>query len=159
VSPRLAPMLCGAIVLGAMLGALVYGHRESRRRTMSEWAVGGRRFGSWIFWFVNAGEIYTTFAVLGIAGYAWAYGAPATIAFTSVSLASALGYWLMPQIWAAGRRHGLVTQADFFAHHYGSIWLSVVVGVAGIAALVVYVQIQITALALEFAAAVRSPAR
>ncbi len=141
-------ILVASIVLGTMLGALYYGHRQARQRTMSEWAVGGRRFGSWIFWFVNAGEIYTTFAVLGIAGYAWAHGAPAYIAFTSVSLASALGYWLMPKIWEAGRRHDLVTQADFFAQHYGATWLSVVVGVAGIAALVVYVQIQITALAL-----------
>jgi SSS family solute:Na+ symporter len=143
-----ALILCLAIVLGTMIGALYYGHRQARQRTMSEWAVGGRRFGTWIFWFVNAGEIYTTFAVLGISGYAWAYGAPAYIAFTSVSLASALGYWLMPKVWDAGRRHGLVTQADFFAQHYGATWLSVVVGLAGIAALVVYVQIQITALAL-----------
>ena len=137
-----------AIVLGTMLGALWYGQRQSRARSMDEWAVGGRRFGAWIFWFVNAGEIYTTFAVLGISGYAWAFGAPAYIAFTSVSLACALGYWLQPKIWAAGRRHGLVTQADFFAQRYGATWLSVIVGVAGIAALVVYVQIQITALAL-----------
>jgi SSS family solute:Na+ symporter len=137
-----------AIVLGTMLGALWYGQREARARSMDEWAVGGRRFGSWIFWFVNAGEIYTTFAVLGISGYAWAFGAPAYIAFTSVSLACALGYWLQPRIWAAGRRHGLVTQADFFAQHYGATWLSVIVGIAGIAALVVYVQIQITALSL-----------
>ena len=137
-----------AIVLGTMAGALVYAQRQSRGRSMDEWAIGGRRFGSWIFWFINAGEIYTTFAVLGIAGYAWSFGAPAYIAFTSVSLACALGYWLMPQIWDAGRRHGLVTQADFFQHRYGATWLGVIVGVAGIAALVVYVQIQLTALSL-----------
>jgi SSS family solute:Na+ symporter len=141
-------ILCLAIVLGTVAGAFLYGQRQARRRTMSEWAIGGRRLGSWIFWFLNAGEIYTTFAVLGIAGYAWAYGAPAYLALTSVSLASAVGYWLMPQIWAAGRRHGLLTQADFFAHRYGARWLAVVVALAGIAALVVYVQIQITALAL-----------
>lgn len=117
-------------------------------RTMADWAVGGRRFGPWIFWFVNAGEIYTTFAVLGISGYAYAFGAPAYIAFTSVSLASALGYWLMPKVWAAGRKHGLVTQADYFRQRYGATWLSVLVGIAGIAALLVYVQIQLTALAL-----------
>jgi SSS family solute:Na+ symporter len=137
-----------AIVLGTMVGAVFYGQSRSRGRTMDEWAIGGRRFGTWIFWFVNAGEIYTTFAVLGISGYAWAFGAPAYIAFTSVSLACTLGYWLMPKIWEAGRRHGLVTQADFFAHHYGATWLAVIVGIAGIAALVVYVQIQITALSL-----------
>ncbi len=137
-----------AIVLGTMFGALLYGQRKSRGGSMDEWAVGGRRFGSWIFWFVNAGEIYTTFALLGISGYAWAFGAPAYIAFTSVSLSCALGYWLMPKIWQAGRNHRLVTQADFFEQHYGATWLAVLVGVAGIAALVVYVQIQITALSL-----------
>jgi SSS family solute:Na+ symporter len=140
--------LCLTIVLGTMLGALVYGQRQARSRSMSEWAIGGRRFGPWIFWFVNAGEIYTTFAVLGFSGYAWAFGAPAYIALTSVSLACALGYWLMPKVWDAGRRWNLVTQADFFERHYGSTALSVFVGIAGIAALIVYVQIQITALSL-----------
>ncbi len=140
--------LCLAVVLGTMIGSLWYSARQARGRSMDEWAIGGRRFGSWIFWFVNAGEIYTTFAVLGIAGYAWAFGAPAYIAFTSVSLACALGYWLTPQIWEAGRRHGLVTQADFFAHRYGAKSLAVFVGLAGIAALVMYVQIQLTALSL-----------
>ncbi len=148
-----APLvLCLAIVLGTVVGALAFArHRTVTRATsMDEWAVGGRRFGAWIFWFVNAGEIYTTFAVLGISGYAWAFGAPAYLAFTSVSLACALGYWLMPQIWTAGRRHGLVTQADFFACRYDAPWLGVLVGIAGIAALIVYVQIQLTALTLVF---------
>ncbi|HEY1335772.1 MAG TPA: hypothetical protein VGF31_16030, partial [Myxococcaceae bacterium] len=144
----LAGFLCVAIVLGTVLGALLYGQRRAAHRTMSEWAIGNRRLGTWIFWFLNAGEIYTTFAVLGIAGYAWAYGAPAYLALTSVSLASAVGYWLMPRIWAEGHRHGHLTQADFFARRYGARWLAIVVALAGIAALVVYVQIQITALAL-----------
>ena len=143
---------CVAIVFGTVVAALAFArHRASVHVTsMDEWAVGGRRFGAWIFWFVNAGEIYTTFAVLGISGYAWAFGAPAYLAFTSVSLACALGYWLMPQIWRAGKRFGLVTQADFFARRYDAPWLGVLVGLAGIAALVVYVQIQLTALTLVF---------
>lgn len=137
-----------AVVLGTMAGALLYGQRQARAKTMAEWAVGGRRFGVLIFWFLNAGEIYTTFAVLGISGFAWAYGAPAYLAFCSVSLSATLGYWLMPRIWEAGRRYDLVTQADFFATHYKATWLGMVVGVSGIAALVVYVQIQIVALSL-----------
>jgi solute:Na+ symporter, SSS family len=138
-----------AILMGTVVGAALYGHRRKQAATtVSEWAVGGRRFGSLIFWFLNAGEIYTTFAVLGISGFAWAYGAPAYLAFTSVSLAATLGYLLIPRIWDAGRRHGHITQADFFATHYRAPWLGVVVGIAGIMALIVYVQIQITALGL-----------
>lgn len=30
-----------AIVLGTMLGALFYGYRKTRARTVAEWAVGG----------------------------------------------------------------------------------------------------------------------
>jgi len=151
VRPSLPLALCVAIVLGTVLAALVFGrYRAVRSPSMDEWAIGGRRFGAWIFWFVNAGEIYTTFAVLGISGYAWAYGAPAYLAFTSVSLACTLGYWLMPRIWEAGKRDGLVTQADYFSRRYEARWLGVVVGIAGIAALLVYVQIQLTALALVF---------
>ncbi|WP_292226744.1 sodium:solute symporter family protein [Brevundimonas sp.] len=137
-----------SIVVATMLGAMLYGHQKSRAKSVSEWAVGGRRFGTLIFWFLNAGEIYTTFAVLGISGFAWAYGAPAYLAFTSVSLAATLGYWLMPRIWQAGREGGFITQADFFAARYKATWLGCVVGLAGIIAIIVYVQIQITALSM-----------
>ena len=49
------------------------------------------------------------------------------------------------------------TQADFFAHRYGARWLAVVVALAGIAALVMYVQIQITALALTLRLTLGTP--
>jgi SSS family solute:Na+ symporter len=54
----------------------------------------------------------------------------------------------MPKIWRAGRQHGLITQADFFAARFGARWLGVVTGAVGIAALVLYVQIQLVSLSL-----------
>jgi SSS family solute:Na+ symporter len=143
-----ASVLALSVVLGTVVGSLLYGRRQANAKTVAEWAVGGRRLGFLIFWFLNAGEIYTTFAVLGISGYAWAYGAPAYLAFLSVSLATTIGYWLTPKIRQAGARRGLITQADFFADHYRARWLGAIVGIAGISALVIYVQIQITALSL-----------
>ncbi|MCU1684163.1 MAG: sodium:solute symporter [Amycolatopsis sp.] len=136
------------IVVGTAAGAVGFGRRGARNSTLANWAVGDRKFGSALFWFMNACEVYTTFAVLGISGYAWALGAPAYLAFTSVSLSYALGYWLMPKIWRAGRKHGLITQPDFFAARFDAPWLGVVTGVVGIAALVVYVQIQLVSLSL-----------
>lgn len=145
-------LIAGSIVALTVIASLWYAarHRSAAGRNLDEWAVGGRRFGTWIFWFVNAGEIYTTFALLGITGYAWAFGAPAYIAFTSVSLACTLGYWLMPRIWHAGRSGGLLTQADYFVQRYQARWLGALVGIAGIIALIMYVQIQLTALSLVF---------
>jgi solute:Na+ symporter, SSS family len=137
-----------AVILGAVLGSALFGQRRSGAKGIEEWAIGGRHFGTLIFWFLNAGEIYTTFAVLGISGFAWAFGAPAFLALSSVSLSAIIGYWLTPKIWAAGSEGRLVSQADFFDTYYKSRILTLMVAVAGIAALVVYVQIQITALGL-----------
>ncbi|HEY0576136.1 MAG TPA: sodium:solute symporter family protein [Pseudonocardia sp.] len=136
------------IVLGTTAGAVGFGRRAGTGPSLVNWAVGGRRFGAVLFWFMNAGEVYTTFAVLGISGYAYALGAPAYLAFTSVSLSYAIGYWLMPRIWRAGRAHGLITQPDFFAARFDAPWLGVVTGLVGIVALVVYVQIQLVSLSL-----------
>jgi SSS family solute:Na+ symporter len=140
--------VAAAVVLSAVLGAAVYGQRRAGSKGIEDWAIGGRRFGTIIFWFLNAGEIYTTFAVLGISGFAWSFGAPAFLALSSVSLSATVGYWLTPKIWAAGSRGKLISQADFFAEYYNSRVLTLAVAIAGIAALVVYVQIQITALSL-----------
>jgi SSS family solute:Na+ symporter len=137
-----------AILLATAAGAITYGRQTRRGSTLTDWAVGGRSLGTLVFWFMNAGEVYTTFAVLGISGYAWALGAPAYLAFCSVSLSYAVGYWLMPRIWRAGRTGRLVTQADFFAARYDAPWLGVLTGVVGIASLVVYVQIQLVSLGL-----------
>src|SRR5450755_2542883 len=113
-------VVAAAVILCTMLGASIYGQRRAGAKGIEEWAIGGRHFGTIIFWFLNAGEIYTTFAVLGISGFAWSFGA-----------------------------HGkLISQADFFDEYYRSKGLTLAVAVAGIAALVVYVQIQITALSL-----------
>ncbi|MDM0003200.1 sodium:solute symporter family protein [Variovorax sp. J22G73] len=137
-----------AILLATVAGAMAYGRRASHGKSFADWAVGGRSLGTLVFWFMNAGEVYTTFAVLGISGYAWALGAPAYLAFCSVSMSYALGYWLMPKIWRAGRLGRLLTQPDFFAARYDAPWLGVLTGVVGIASLVVYVQIQLVSLGL-----------
>src|SRR6202046_1286393 len=143
-----AVVVAAAVILCTMLGASIYGQRRDGAKGIEEWAIGGRHFGTIIFWFLNAGEIYTTFAVLGISGFAWSFGAPAFLALSSVSLSAIVGYWLTPKIWAAGSHGRLISQADFFGEYYNSKALTLAVAIAGIAALVVYVQIQITALSL-----------
>jgi len=136
------------LLLATVVGAIGFGRAKARNKTVADWAVGGRSLGTLLFWFMNAGEIYTTFAVFGIAGYAWALGAPAYLAFCSVSLSYAVGYVLMPKIWLAGRKGNLITQADFFVQRYQAPWLGVLTGVIGIASLIVYVQIQLVGLGL-----------
>ncbi|CAB3804688.1 putative symporter YodF [Paraburkholderia fynbosensis] len=148
MSPRetMAAVIAAVVAL-TLVAATIYG-RDHRATSFSDWAVGSRMIGPVLFWFMNAGEMYTTFAVLGISGMAWASGAPAYIAFSSVSVSYALAYLLGPGIWSAGRRAGLVTQADFFSSRYRAPWLGGVVAGVGIVGIVIYIQIQLVALGL-----------
>ena len=131
--------------VGDARGALGYGARGEN--TLTEWAVGGRSLGTLIFWFMNAGEVYTTFAVLGISGYAGAWRACLSgFLFGVVELRGRL--LAHAQDLARGPPEGFVTQADYFAARYEAPWLGVLTGVIGIASLVIYVQIQLISLGL-----------
>ncbi|HXM54347.1 MAG TPA: sodium:solute symporter family protein [Candidatus Dormibacteraeota bacterium] len=142
----------GAIALGVLLAA------RGRRIDIREWAVGGRRFGAVLYWFLSVGEVFTTFALLGAVGFVYAYGAPAYYILGPATLSAALGYWLLPRIWLAGRRHDLLTQGDYFAARFGSPWFGAVLAVAGIVALLPYLQVQLTGLALIVGLLLGTPA-
>src|SRR5690606_3947068 len=51
--------------------------RSGRQMNLTEWALGGRAFGTILIFLLLAGEIYTTFTFLGASGWAYGRGAPA----------------------------------------------------------------------------------
>jgi SSS family solute:Na+ symporter len=133
------------IALIAVVGFL---GRRGAITDVSDWAVGGRSFGSWTMWFLQAGEVFTTFTFLGMAGLAFAGGAAALYALPYVPLAYAGLYFLGPVVWRRARERGHVTQADFLADHFGSRGLGALVAVLGVVFLLPYLQLQITGLGL-----------
>ncbi|GLY70537.1 sodium:solute symporter family protein [Amycolatopsis taiwanensis] len=134
-------------VVAATTGATTALSRRRRRLDLTEWAVGGRNFGSFLLWFLSAGEIYTTFAFLGAAGWAYQHGAPGFYVIANAPLGYVLGYWLLPRIWRAGKDHGVLSQGDYLHARFGSRWLATVVAIIGVLALIPYVQVQLTGLA------------
>lgn len=100
------------IVLIAVLGFL------GRRRPtgdLSEWTLGGRQFGAMTTWFLQAGEVFTTFTFLGMAGLAFTGGVAALYALPYIPLAYVGLYFLGPVIWRRAHERGHLTQADFLA--------------------------------------------
>jgi SSS family solute:Na+ symporter len=62
-------MTLGIIVAGLALVTIIgFIARRRPAPNLSEWTVAGKRFGSITLWFLQAGEIFTTFTFLGIAG-------------------------------------------------------------------------------------------
>lgn len=134
-------------IVAATTGGTTYLARRRRKVTMSEWAVGGRSFGGILLWFLSAGEIYTTFAFLGAAGWAYAYGAPGFYILANAPLGYVIGYWLLPKIWRAGHDHNVMSQADYIRARFGRRWLAGLIALIGVLALIPYIQVQLTGLA------------
>ncbi|HUB16979.1 MAG TPA: sodium:solute symporter [Acetobacteraceae bacterium] len=132
------------------LAALSLGLRARHGREMSleQWTVGGRGFGTILVFLLMAGEIYTTFTLLGGSGYAYGHGGPTYYILCYGCLAYIISYWLLPPIWRYAKQHELISQPDFFARKYDSSTLGVLVALVGIVALVPYLVLQLKGLGI-----------
>jgi SSS family solute:Na+ symporter len=139
-----------AALLALALGMLA---RIGRDMGLEQWTVAGRGLG-WIFVFILlAVEIYTTFAFLGGAGIAYGLGAPAYYIISYGALAYVICYFLLPPIWAYGRKYHLHSQPDFLVRKYNSRSLGVLTAIVAIIALVPYLVLQLTGLGIIVEAA------
>jgi SSS family solute:Na+ symporter len=137
--------IAAIVALGAGIGVLA-GVR--RQMTLEQWTVGGRGFGAILMYLLMAGEVYTTFSLLGASGWAYSRGGPTLYILTYLTLAYVVSFYIVPPIWELGRTHGLQTQSDFFMARYGSRYLAAFVCIAGIVFIVPYVQLQLTGLGI-----------
>src|ERR1017187_5593349 len=79
-----------------------------------------------------AGEIYTTFAFLGASGWAYSRGGPTLYVIAYIALAYVISFFILPEIWEAGRKFALHTESDFFQQRYGSKHLASLVAIVGV---------------------------
>ena len=144
MSVVLAVSLLGmcALALCGFLG------RTGRSTDLAEWAVGRRNFGTAAMWFLQAGEVFTTFSFLGVAGVAYSGGNAATYAVVYLAIAFLLLYFVQPRLWRLGKEHGYLTQADYFTDRYRSPLFGKVVAVIGLIFLLPYIQLQLTGLGM-----------
>ena len=138
--------IIGVTALAAL--ALGLRARQGREMSLEQWTVGGRGFGTILVFLLMAGEIYTTFTLLGGSGYAYGHGGPTYYILAYGCLAYILSYWLLPPIWRYAKQYQLISQPDFFARKYDSQALGVLVAVVGIVALIPYLVLQFKGLGI-----------
>lgn len=143
-------VMTALVAVGTASGFLA---RSSRRMDLEQWTVGGRGFGTALVFLLMAGEVYTTFAFLGVSGWAYSRGGPVLYVLAYLSLAYVASFFILPQLWEVGREHRLQTQPDFFAARYRNRTLTALVCVVGILAFVPYLQLQLDGLGIIVAAA------
>jgi SSS family solute:Na+ symporter len=138
------------VIAAAFVFALGLGVRARGARPMNltEWALGGRAFGTVLVFLLLAGEIYTTFTFLGASGWAYGRGAPAYYILCYGAVAYIGSYWLAPAIWRYARANDLVSQPDFFIHKYRSGALGTLVALVGVVAMIPYLVLQLKGLGI-----------
>ncbi|GAA1968959.1 monocarboxylate uptake permease MctP [Amycolatopsis minnesotensis] len=113
---------------------------------LDEWGLGGRKFGSWITWFLLGGDLYTAYTFVAVpalvfgAGALGMYALPYTIVVYPIVLLPAL------RMWSVSRSHGYVTPADFVRGRFGSPTLALLIAVTGIVATMPYIALQLVGL-------------
>ncbi len=147
MSDSFGVLLIILLIVGA--GALV-GFLAGRRRQMDleQWTVAGRGFGLVLVWLLMAGEIYTTFSLLGASGWAYSRGGPTLYILAYMTLAYVISFYVLPPLWEVARSRGLQTQPDFFRECYGSRWLAALVALVGVVSLIPYLQLQLTGMGI-----------
>ncbi|MCI4437264.1 MAG: sodium:solute symporter family protein [Ignisphaera sp.] len=130
------------LVLTFMIGILAYRLRIRELR-VDTYMVAGRALGFLVTFLNMAAVIYSGFAFLGAAGWAYAYGAPVLYIWIYGALAYTFAFFFAPRIWETARGRGLLTQADYFLLRYNSKLLMALTALIGIVFNIPYAQLQI----------------
>ncbi len=118
--------------------------RAESMESLDEWGLGGRRFGTWVTWFLLGGDLYTAYTFVAVPAAMFATGAVAgffAVPYTIVLYP--IIFVFMSRLWSVSHRHGYVTPADFVRGRYGSRGLSLAVSVTGILATMPYIALQL----------------
>jgi len=117
---------------------------------LHEWGLGGRRFGTWITWFLLGGDVYTAYTVVAVPALVFAIGAYGFFALPYTIIVYPLVFAIMPRLWNVCHRHNYVTSADFVEARYGSHWLALAVAVTGVLATMPYIALQLVGMQVVF---------
>jgi SSS family solute:Na+ symporter len=113
---------------------------------LNEWGLGGRRFGSWVTWFLIGGDLYTAYTFVAVPALMFGAGAMGFFALPYTVLVYPLVFLPLVRLWSVSRVHGYVTPADFVAGRYGSATLALLVAITGIVATMPYIALQLAGL-------------
>ncbi len=139
-----------AVLVALFLLVTVMGFLAARWRraesldSLDEWGLGGRKFGTWVTWFLLGGDLYTAYTFVAVPAAMFATGAVAgffAVPYTIVLYP--IIFVFMARLWSVSHRHGYVTTADFVQGRYSDRGLSLAVAVTGFVATMPYIALQL----------------
>src|SRR5215207_8074847 len=130
------------LVLGLLSYRFLGGGEESAEDEMSEWGLGGRRFGTIITWFLVGGDLYTAYTLIAVPGLVFGLGAIGFFALPYTIIVYPLVLLIMPKLWQIAHNRGMVTPADYVKERFDSSFLALLIAITGFAATMPYIALQ-----------------
>jgi len=130
------------LVIGLLSYRFLAGGEESAEDEMSEWGLGGRRFGTIITWFLVGGDLYTAYTLIAVPGLVSGKGAIGFFALPYTIIVYPLVLLIMPKLWQIAHNRGMVTPADYVKERFDSSFLALLIAITGFAATMPYIALQ-----------------
>lgn len=136
--------ICIALVAAVIvLGFLAARWGDVKINSLEEWALGGRRFGTLISWFLVGGDAYTAYTFIALPALAYGAGGIAFYGVPYATVTYPIAYLFVTRLWRVGRKRGYLTSADFVRERFDSRALELAVAVTGLLALIPYIALQL----------------
>jgi SSS family solute:Na+ symporter len=137
------------IVVAAFVLVTCIGFASARWRPaedpmrLSEWGLGGRRFGTFVSWFLLGGDIYTAYTFIAVPALIYATGAAGFYALSYTIMVFPIVFIFAPRLWSVARARGYVSPGEFVRGRHGSQGLGLAVAATGILATMPYIALQL----------------
>jgi SSS family solute:Na+ symporter len=131
------------VAIVTILGFVAARWRGGVMHSFDEWALGGRRFGTVVSWFLIGGDLYTAYTFIALPALAFGAGAIAFFAVPFTTIAYPLVFVIMARFWTLAKQRGYVTTADFVHDRYGSRALEIAIAVTGVLSVMPYIALQL----------------
>jgi solute:Na+ symporter, SSS family len=119
---------------------------------LDEWGLGGRRFGTWITWFLIGGDFYTAYTIIAVPALVYAVGAYGFFALPYTIIVYPFVFAVMPVLWRRAKENGYITAADVVYGQYNSRSLELAVAITAVIATMPYIALQLVGMASVFGA-------
>src|ERR1700682_5666220 len=110
---------------------------------LHEWGLGGRRFGTFVTWFLLGGDLYTAYTFIAVPALVYGSGALGLYAVPYTVITYPLVMLVMPRLWTLARQRGYITAADLVRDRHASSGLALAVAFTGVLATMPYIALQL----------------
>ena len=130
-------------VFVTVLGFVAAHWRKGDLDLLHEWGLGGRRFGTFVTWFLLGGDIYTAYTFIAVPALMFGAGAIGFFAVPYTIMIFPILFLIFPKLWTTAHRNGHVTAADYIRARFDNRWLALAIAITGIVATMPYIALQL----------------